>query len=154
MTIHNFCFSAQRTRKSWVLANLLIAQKYCAAEELRVVERIGGNTACALPLAEGVRHECVTLRRTHSCVDPFPPIRCTSTHTLMLRRTWWKPSFSRHIFEKCMKEHMEGSLRILVTHQLQYLPDNKIDHIIVFDDVCSDFSKLSIPIMLILILSW
>lgn len=40
---------------------------------------------------------------------------------------------SRHIFEKCIKDYLEGHLRVLVTHQLQYLPN--ADHIIVFSDV-------------------
>lgn len=40
---------------------------------------------------------------------------------------------SRHIFEKCIKQQLAGSLRILVTHQLQYLP--QADHIIVFNEV-------------------
>lgn len=41
---------------------------------------------------------------------------------------------SRHIFEKCVKKYLRGHLRILVTHQLQYLP--QADHIIVFNEVC------------------
>ena len=40
---------------------------------------------------------------------------------------------SRHIFEKCIKKHLQGHLRILVTHQLQYLP--QADHIVVFTNV-------------------
>jgi len=39
---------------------------------------------------------------------------------------------SRHLFEKCIKKHLSGKLRILVTHQLQYLP--QADHIIVLKD--------------------
>ncbi len=38
---------------------------------------------------------------------------------------------SRHLFEKCIKEHLKGSIRLLVTHQLQYLP--QADHILVLD---------------------
>jgi len=40
---------------------------------------------------------------------------------------------SRHIFDKCIKKYLNGSLRILVTHQLQYLP--QADHVIVMDKV-------------------
>jgi ATP-binding cassette subfamily C (CFTR/MRP) protein 4 len=40
---------------------------------------------------------------------------------------------SRHIFEKCVKSHLTGYLRILCTHQLQYLP--LADHVIVLDEV-------------------
>jgi ATP-binding cassette subfamily C (CFTR/MRP) protein 4 len=40
---------------------------------------------------------------------------------------------SRHIFEKCIKKYLNGSLRILVTHQLQYLP--QADHVIVMHKV-------------------
>jgi ATP-binding cassette subfamily C (CFTR/MRP) protein 4 len=40
---------------------------------------------------------------------------------------------SRHLFEKCVRSHLRGRLRILVTHQLQYLP--QADHIIVLRDV-------------------
>jgi len=40
---------------------------------------------------------------------------------------------SRHLFDKCIKEHLKGKLRILVTHQLQYLP--QADHIVVLKDV-------------------
>ncbi|CAG7835020.1 unnamed protein product, partial [Allacma fusca] len=36
---------------------------------------------------------------------------------------------SRHIFEKCVQGHMKNKLRILVTHQLQYLP--RADHVII-----------------------
>ncbi|CAL8104285.1 unnamed protein product [Orchesella dallaii] len=39
---------------------------------------------------------------------------------------------SRHIFEQCMKAHLTGYLRILCTHQLQYLP--QADHILVLDE--------------------
>ncbi|OXA59787.1 Multidrug resistance-associated protein 4 [Folsomia candida] len=39
---------------------------------------------------------------------------------------------SRHLFEKCMKTFLKGKLRILVTHQLQYL--SQADHILVFSD--------------------
>ncbi len=39
----------------------------------------------------------------------------------------------RHIFEQCIQNHLAGSLRILVTHQLQYLP--QADHIIVLNQV-------------------
>jgi ATP-binding cassette subfamily C (CFTR/MRP) protein 4 len=42
---------------------------------------------------------------------------------------------SRHLFEKCVKEHLDGHLRILVTHQLQYLP--QADHIVVLHEVRS-----------------
>lgn len=38
---------------------------------------------------------------------------------------------SRHIFEKCFKGYLKGSTRVLVTHQLHYLP--QADHIIVMD---------------------
>ncbi|CAL8129140.1 unnamed protein product [Orchesella dallaii] len=38
---------------------------------------------------------------------------------------------SRQIFEKCMKRYLVNNLRILVTHQLQYLP--QADFILVFD---------------------
>ncbi|OXA60234.1 Multidrug resistance-associated protein 4 [Folsomia candida] len=38
---------------------------------------------------------------------------------------------SRHIFDKCIKQYLAGNLRILVTHQLQYMP--KADHIIVMN---------------------
>lgn len=40
---------------------------------------------------------------------------------------------SRHIFEKCVQKHLKGHLRILCTHQLQYLP--QADHVIVLTDV-------------------
>jgi ATP-binding cassette subfamily C (CFTR/MRP) protein 4 len=40
---------------------------------------------------------------------------------------------SRHIFEKCIQSHLKGNLRILVTHQLQYLP--QADHVIVMNEV-------------------
>ncbi|ODN00558.1 Multidrug resistance-associated protein 4 [Orchesella cincta] len=36
---------------------------------------------------------------------------------------------SRHLFEKCIREHLSGKLRILVTHQLQYLP--QADHVVI-----------------------
>ncbi|ODN02388.1 Multidrug resistance-associated protein 4 [Orchesella cincta] len=39
---------------------------------------------------------------------------------------------SRHIFELCVKKHLKGHLRILCTHQLQYLPH--ADHVIVLID--------------------
>ncbi|ODM90032.1 Multidrug resistance-associated protein 4 [Orchesella cincta] len=39
---------------------------------------------------------------------------------------------SRHLFDKCIKKHLAGKLRILVTHQLQYLP--QADHIIVLNN--------------------
>ncbi|CAL8111094.1 unnamed protein product [Orchesella dallaii] len=39
---------------------------------------------------------------------------------------------SRHLFDKCIKQHLAGKLRILVTHQLQYLP--QADHIIILKD--------------------
>ncbi|OXA46434.1 Multidrug resistance-associated protein 4 [Folsomia candida] len=39
---------------------------------------------------------------------------------------------SRHIFEKCVRDHLTGHLRILCTHQLQYLPLS--DHVIVLED--------------------
>jgi ATP-binding cassette subfamily C (CFTR/MRP) protein 4 len=42
---------------------------------------------------------------------------------------------SRHIFEKCIQTHLKGKLRVLVTHQLQYLP--QADHIIVMNEVNS-----------------
>ncbi|CAL8080013.1 unnamed protein product [Orchesella dallaii] len=38
---------------------------------------------------------------------------------------------SRHIFDKCLKRYLAKSLRILVTHQLQYLP--QADCILVFN---------------------
>jgi len=38
---------------------------------------------------------------------------------------------SRHLFEKCVKEYLRGRIRVLVTHQLQYLPH--ADHIIVLN---------------------
>ncbi|XP_035707943.1 multidrug resistance-associated protein 4 isoform X2 [Folsomia candida] len=41
-------------------------------------------------------------------------------------------SVSRHIFENCIKSYLKGSLRILVTHQLHYLP--LADHIIVLKE--------------------
>jgi len=40
---------------------------------------------------------------------------------------------SRHLFEKCIKTHLRGTLRILATHQLQYLP--QADHIVVLNEV-------------------
>jgi len=40
---------------------------------------------------------------------------------------------SRHIFEKAVKDHLRDHLRILCTHQLQYLP--QADHIIVMNEV-------------------
>ena len=40
---------------------------------------------------------------------------------------------SRHIFEKCIKKHLKGRLRVLVTHQIQYL--SQADHIVVFSEV-------------------
>lgn len=40
---------------------------------------------------------------------------------------------SRQLFQKCIKEHLRGKVRILVTHQLQYLP--QADHIIVLKEV-------------------
>lgn len=40
---------------------------------------------------------------------------------------------SRHIFEKCVRTHLTGHLRILCTHQLQYLPLS--DHVVVLEDV-------------------
>jgi len=43
------------------------------------------------------------------------------------------PRVSRHLFEKCMKEHLDGKLRILATHQLQYLP--QADHVVVLNKV-------------------
>ncbi|CAG7664697.1 unnamed protein product, partial [Allacma fusca] len=36
---------------------------------------------------------------------------------------------SRHIFEKCVQGYLKDKLRILVTHQLQYLP--RADHIVI-----------------------
>lgn len=39
---------------------------------------------------------------------------------------------SRHIFDKCIKRYLSKSLRILVTHQLQYLP--QADYILVFKE--------------------
>lgn len=39
---------------------------------------------------------------------------------------------SRHLFEKCIKSYLKGKLRILVTHQLQYLP--QADHVIVLKE--------------------
>ncbi len=39
----------------------------------------------------------------------------------------------RRIFDNCIRTHLEGKLRILVTHQLQYLP--KADYIVVLDQV-------------------
>ncbi|OXA62200.1 Multidrug resistance-associated protein 4 [Folsomia candida] len=41
-------------------------------------------------------------------------------------------SVSKHIFDKCIQTQLKGRLRILVTHQLQYLP--YADHVIVFDE--------------------
>lgn len=41
---------------------------------------------------------------------------------------------SRHLFEKCLKHFLKGKLRILVTHQLQYL--SQADHVVVFKEVC------------------
>ncbi|ODM98987.1 Multidrug resistance-associated protein 4 [Orchesella cincta] len=38
---------------------------------------------------------------------------------------------SRHIFDRCMKRYLVNNLRILVTHQLQYLP--QADYILVFE---------------------
>lgn len=38
-----------------------------------------------------------------------------------------------HIFEKCIRTYLKGKLRILVTHQLQYLP--QADHIIILSSV-------------------
>lgn len=38
---------------------------------------------------------------------------------------------SRHIFDKCLKKYLGKTLRIVVTHQLQYLP--QADSILVFD---------------------
>jgi ATP-binding cassette subfamily C (CFTR/MRP) protein 4 len=40
---------------------------------------------------------------------------------------------SRHLFDKCMKEFLDNKMRILVTHQLQYLP--QADHIVVLNEV-------------------
>lgn len=40
---------------------------------------------------------------------------------------------SRHIFEKCVRDHLKGYLRILCTHQLQYLP--QADYIVVLNEV-------------------
>ena len=40
---------------------------------------------------------------------------------------------SRHIFEKCIKKYLQGRLRILVTHQLQYLAG--ADHILMINEV-------------------
>jgi len=39
---------------------------------------------------------------------------------------------SRHLFDKCIKETLEGKLRILVTHQTQYLP--QADYIVVMNE--------------------
>jgi len=39
---------------------------------------------------------------------------------------------SRHLFKKCIKEALEGRLRILVTHQHQYLP--QADYIVVMNE--------------------
>ncbi|CAL8104328.1 unnamed protein product [Orchesella dallaii] len=39
---------------------------------------------------------------------------------------------SRHLFEKCIRKHLAGKLRILVTHQLQYLP--QADHVLVLQN--------------------
>lgn len=40
---------------------------------------------------------------------------------------------SKHIVNKCIKNFLRGRLRVLITHQLQYLP--KADHIIVLNQV-------------------
>jgi len=40
---------------------------------------------------------------------------------------------SRQLFEKGIQGYLDGSLRVLVTHQLQYLP--QADHILVLDQV-------------------
>jgi len=40
---------------------------------------------------------------------------------------------SRHLFDKCIKKHLNGRLRIIVTHQLQYL--QQVDHIVVLNEV-------------------
>lgn len=39
---------------------------------------------------------------------------------------------SRHLFDKCVRKKLRGKLRILVTHQLQYLP--QADHVIVLKE--------------------
>ncbi|CAL8104325.1 unnamed protein product [Orchesella dallaii] len=39
---------------------------------------------------------------------------------------------SRHLFEKCIRKHLAGKLRILVTHQLQYLP--QADYVLVLQN--------------------
>ena len=38
----------------------------------------------------------------------------------------------KHMFEECIVKYLRGKTRILVTHQLQYLPS--VDRIIVFKD--------------------
>jgi len=48
---------------------------------------------------------------------------------------------SRHLFEKCVKTHLDGHLRILVTHQLQYLP--QADHIVVLHEVYSHHNRVA-----------
>ncbi|XP_049850349.1 multidrug resistance-associated protein 1-like [Schistocerca gregaria] len=40
---------------------------------------------------------------------------------------------SRQIFEECIKEGLKGKVRILVTHQIQYL--SEVDHIVVLDEM-------------------
>ena len=48
---------------------------------------------------------------------------------------------SRHIFDRCVNKYLKGYLRILVTHQLQYLP--QADHILVLHQViCKTFQCL------------
>lgn len=42
---------------------------------------------------------------------------------------------SSHIFENCVRKYLRGKLRILVTHQLQYLP--QASHIIILNFVRS-----------------
>lgn len=53
---------------------------------------------------------------------------------------------SRHIFDKCVRKYLRGRLRILATHQLQYLPF--ADHVIVLkkvrDCVYQAFSHFSL----------
>lgn len=47
---------------------------------------------------------------------------------------------SRHIFEKCIKKYLAGKLRILVTHQLQYLA--QADYVVVLDDVSTKLKQV------------
>lgn len=40
---------------------------------------------------------------------------------------------SAHLFHDCISKYLHGKTRILVTHQLQYLPF--VDHVFVLDNV-------------------